>query len=193
MSDRDNVPRNDDELARALIASSCTERPAEGARGRAFDAVVHELGAQQAALAPSAPRRSRRRGLAAVGALGAFALLGTGLFLKHKEDEAAALRARYEELAAELQRESDSVNQVRAELTNTKDPERIAALQQQLALAQQQTEETKSKAVRAAGREGRGKGVEAAPGRGVAGAPASKPVRSAACNCTPGDPLCSCL
>jgi len=120
------------------------------------------------------------------------ASVGGGVYLKNLSDEKAALAARMREQQDKLDEAEAQTQKVRAELANTKDPEKIAALQAELAKAQQAADDAKTKqqeikkAPAYTGGGGGGGGGGAATPK-----PAAKP--GAACNCTPGDPLCSCL
>jgi colicin import membrane protein len=116
--------------------------------------------------------------------------IGGGVAIKRGMDEAAALKVQAAQLQSQLDETKAKEGSLNAELANTKDPEKIAELQNQLAaleqqkaqLQQQQANPTK-KATYGGG--GGGGGAVTKPAGGGGG---SKP-----CNCTPGDPLCSCL
>jgi hypothetical protein len=182
MSDAENRPAGGDDVARALLASSRAERPAEGARGRAFDAAVRELEG-----APVASRRTPSRALRIAFVFASpvlvLALLVAGLLVKDLRDAQRA-KARIQAEVSRLAKESEAlegVARLRSELANSRDPAKVAELQRQLS-------EAKEKA-----------SVITVPARAGGGQPAAAPVVSstragkAACNCTPGDPLCSCL
>jgi|HubBroStandDraft_6_1064221.scaffolds.fasta_scaffold455997_2 uncharacterized protein HemX len=186
MSDQNDIGRTDDKLVQALVASSRAERPAEGARGRALDVAVRELGMGADTFARAAsPRRARRAAL--VGVALALGLLAGGLFVQHQQEmQTRAARADLERRAAELEEQAEmSIERVRRELNATKDPEKIAILQAQLADVQQKAYVAKT-APRGVGG---GRGASSAP----AGAPHNGALATKPCNCTPGDPLCSCL
>jgi colicin import membrane protein len=160
----------------------------------------------QARLAEMASRQEHERQLHALsqdkhkkrltlmlGGLGAFLFIGiivTTVFVKKSMDETAALKAQ----AAQLQSQIDDSNakeaRLKAELENTKDPEKIAALQSQLDAEKQRLQELEQQKQN---RGGGGGGYRAPAGGGGGGA--SKPAGGSGkpCNCTPGDPLCSCL
>jgi colicin import membrane protein len=116
------------------------------------------------------------------------ALIGGGVYLKNVSDEMATLALRVREAQDKIDEAEAQTQKVRMELNNTKDPEKIAALQQQLADAQKAADDAKAKA-----NEVKKQPVytgPATPGPAAGPKPAAK---SGPCNCTPGDPLCSCL
>ncbi len=125
-------------------------------------------------------------------ALGVFffvGAVGAGVVIKNVMDQKNAAEARANQLEADKQEVEQQTARVRAELEQTKDPEKIAALQAQLKEEQDKLEKIKTQQATQPEKK------FAAP-VGVAGAaPAKKPGGPAApkCNCTPGDPLCSCL
>jgi colicin import membrane protein len=145
------------------------------------------------ALTQDKGKKNLRMVLIGLAVLFVGAAIGGGVYLKNVSDQKEALAARVREAQDKLDEAEAQTQKVRAELANTKDPEKIAALQAELAKAQQAADDAKAKAVEvkkptyAGGGGGGGGGGGAAP----APKPASKP--GAACNCTPGDPLCSCL
>jgi colicin import membrane protein len=136
-------------------------------------------------------KKNLRMILVGLAVLFVGASVGGGVYLKNVSDEKAALAIRMREQQDKLDEAEAQTQKVRAELANTKDPEKIAALQAELAKAQQAADDAKTKqqeikkAPTYTGGGGGGGGGAAAP------KPAAKP--GAACNCTPGDPLCSCL
>ena len=160
----------------------------------------------QARLAEMAARQEHERQLHALSqdkhkkrltfmlaGLGAFLLIGvivTTVFVKKSMDETAALKAQAAQLQSQIDDAKAKEDKLNAELENTKDPEKIAQLQNQLAqleqqkqqLQQQQQNPTKKPAYGGGG--GGGGGGSKPAGGGGGGKP---------CNCTPGDPLCSCL
>ena len=118
------------------------------------------------------------------------ALVGGGLFIKHQQDEAAATamaaqaelaaqKAQTDKLVAQLKEQNDAVEAANQALAGAKDEASRIAAKAQLDEATRQKNDTATKL----------SGVRRGGGGG-GGAP-SKP--KAACNCTPGDPLCSCI
>jgi len=107
---------------------------------------------------------------------GIYGLVRLNTEKEQKEQAAAALReqseAEQKRLTAQLKEQNDKIEKLLADLTSAKDEAQRAAIQKQLEEAQ----EAKKKIGTGGPRGGTG---AAAPG---------KP-----CNCTPGDPLCSCL
>jgi colicin import membrane protein len=170
-----------DVLSRLRTASRA-EAPRDGAKARAVSAGLVEL-----RVAPVA-RQARRVSaiLSATGIVLFMALVGGGLFIKHQNDEQAAADAQHaaevatqkaamDKLMAELNEQNASVAALFSAIQNAKDDAQRAVAQQQLAQVRRAAEATKS-AIRGAG------SVNSA-----AGSPKK------ACNCQPGDPLCSCI
>jgi colicin import membrane protein len=115
--------------------------------------------------------------------------IGGGVALKHSSDEAQVLKQQAAELQAQLEATKAKESKLNDELANTKDPEKIAELQTQLAQLEQQKAQIQQAAQNPKKPVFTGGGGGGAGGGGGGGAkPAGKP-----CNCTPGDPLCSCL
>ena len=114
--------------------------------------------------------------------------IGGGMLIKQNIDKANLAAARANELQGAMDQAESQKRALQAELENTKDPEKIAALQAQL--AEQQQKLTSLQSQRNEPRRVTGGGGGAAPAAKPAGGGggAGKP-----CNCTPGDPLCSCL
>ena len=120
--------------------------------------------------------------LFAVGAVGAGTVIARVMDQKNRAEQYA------HQLESDKQENEQKQSQLRAELEQTKDPEKIAALQSQLEDQQKRLELIKSQ---------QGQPVERKAGGGPVAAPAAHPAQKPAagkpCNCTPGDPLCSCL
>jgi colicin import membrane protein len=121
------------------------------------------------------------------------ALIGGGVYFKKHNDQVNRERAENERARAELEaRATAAENQVKqsqekeselkSALNNAKDEADRARIQQELTKAQEQTAVAR-RSLHAVG------GGSTSSGSSGASKPASKP----ACNCTPGDPLCSCL
>jgi colicin import membrane protein len=157
----------------------------------------------QARLAEQASRQEHERHLHAMGqdqhkkrltfilvGLGVafFAVaIGGGVAIKNAMDKASAADARAAALQAQADEAAAAKARLQAELENTKDPEKIAQLQAQLA-EQQSKLQSLNKEMGQAPRPRAPSGGAAAKPAGGGGGGAAKP-----CNCTPGDPLCSCL
>jgi colicin import membrane protein len=120
--------------------------------------------------------------LAGLGLLVFSLAIGGGIWIRNALEEANVARAQ----ARALQAEKDTVEAEKQglfkQLENTQDPAQIAELQQQL-----RAEEKKLNDLQSASPARRPAGP-ATPGTAK---PASQPAKP--CNCTPGDPLCSCL
>ncbi len=121
-----------------------------------------------------------------LGALLFAASIGGGVLIKQAIDKANMADAR----ARELQEENDQAQAQRsaleAKLAAAKDPAEIAAVQAELDATKRRLAElaTQQQPKRAGG----GAPVAKPAAGGGGGGGAAKP-----CNCTPGDPLCSCL
>jgi colicin import membrane protein len=126
-------------------------------------------------------------GLAAFFVIGG---IGAGVVIKNASDKTAAAEAQLRALQDEKDKADEQQARLKAELENTKDPEKIAALQQQLAEQQAKLQTLNTQIAQNKG----GGGAVVRPAGGGGGGGASKPAGPAKpCNCTPGDPLCSCL
>jgi hypothetical protein len=191
MSERDFSKRGDDEVLGALLRAGKEERPREGAHERAMAAVLPELSVAVAREVPRArPAPMSLRALtmlaATIGSLLFVALVGGGLFIKHQHDvteaqanaqaaELAAEKAETERLMAELRAQTDTVSALQASVRNARDDAARAAALARLEEAKQAAETTHSALVRHQRTSTAGGGA--------------RPT----CNCSPGDPLCSCI
>ena len=122
-------------------------------------------------------------------ALGVFffvGAVGAGVVIKNVMDQKNAAEARANQLEADKQEVEQQTARVRAELEQTKDPEKIAALQAQLEAEQKKLEVIKNQQATQPEKRGVPIGIAIPPPK-----KADKP--RPVCNCTPGDPLCSCL
>jgi len=160
----------------------------------------------QARLAEMAARQEHERQLHALGqdkhkkrltmilvGLGAVLFIGAiggGVLIKRSNDEQAALKTQLAETNAKLDETNAKQSKLTAELANTKDPEKIAELQAQLGQLEQQKQQLQQQQANPTKKPAYGGG-----GGGGGGSGASKPAGGSGkpCNCTPGDPLCSCL
>jgi colicin import membrane protein len=109
-----------------------------------------------------------------------------GVALKNTLDKANAAEARAREVQAEKDAMEEQTKKLQFELENTKDPQRIAELQQEL-------EAAKAHAAQIDNGSAAAKPVFHPSGNAGTPPPPSKPKSGVPCNCTPGDPLCSCL
>jgi colicin import membrane protein len=122
-------------------------------------------------------------------ALGVFffiGAIGAGVVIKHVMDQKNAAEAYARQLESDKQENEQQQSRLKAELEQTKDPEKIAALQ--AALEEQQKKLEQIKTQQAQPPERRGPMPVAVPVVHTKVPDKGKP-----CNCTPGDPLCSCL
>jgi len=161
----------------------------------------------QARLAEMAARQDHERQLHVLGqdkhkkrltiilvALGLFVIVGGvlgGVMLKKSSDETAALKAQAAELQAKIDDEKAKESRLSSEIANTKDPEKIAALQAQLDAERQHMQDLEQQRQQKA--PGASPGFRAPPGGGGGSSGGGPPPPKKPCNCTPGDPLCSCL
>jgi colicin import membrane protein len=114
------------------------------------------------------------------------AIAGGSFAVKNYVDKANAAEARARALQAEKEEVEAETHKLRFELENTKDPQKIAELTAALSAAQAKAAALATENPAAARPQHQG-GATAGPARPAQ--PGPKP----ACNCTPGDPLCSCL
>jgi colicin import membrane protein len=129
-------------------------------------------------------------------ASGVFLLLAViigGVTIKKVSDQKAEAEKRVQQLQDDKLKAEQEKAAIKAELENTKDPERIAQLQAQLAEKDAKISnlntDLSNRGSGAAAKPRAGGGGGGAPPPGGGGAPPPKK----ACNCAPGDPLCSCL
>jgi colicin import membrane protein len=125
--------------------------------------------------------------LVSLGILLFGGLIGGGVMIKNAMDRANAAQAQARDLQDKIDQAEAQSQKLQRELANTKDPEQIAALQKQLEDVKSKQKEYTQQAPQ----------VKRSAG---GGAPAAKPAgekpsggSGKPCNCTPGDPLCSCL
>ncbi|MDP9033737.1 MAG: hypothetical protein M3O50_02945 [Myxococcota bacterium] len=118
--------------------------------------------------------------------------IGAGVAIKSAIDKANAAEARSRQLESDKDIIEQQQARMKQDLANAKDPEEIARLERKVREAEDkirtvtaQIEQTRGHAAPApAG----GGGAAVKPQGGGGGGGGGKP-----CNCTPGDPLCSCL
>ncbi|HEY4011771.1 MAG TPA: hypothetical protein VGM06_00420 [Polyangiaceae bacterium] len=122
-----------------------------------------------------------------LGVLFAICAVGAGMFIARVTDQKNKAEQYAHQLESDKQENEQKQAQLRAELEQTKDPEKIAALQSQLEEQQRKLEQIKTQQAQTPERKAVG-GTFAAPAHTTQKASPGKP-----CNCTPGDPLCSCL
>jgi colicin import membrane protein len=123
-----------------------------------------------------------------LGVLFFVAAIGGGILIKNAMNEADSAKQQITALQSQIDDANAKQARLSAELANTKDPEKIAQLQAQLAEQQSKVQALNSQMGQARPRAASGGGAPAAKPTGGGGGGPSKP-----CNCTPGDPLCSCL
>jgi len=168
-------------IQRAKMEAEAQARLAEMASRQEHERQLH-------ALTHDRSKRRLQLFLAGLGVL-VFALaIGGGYVIKQSNDKANAAEAHARALEAEKQDVEAQQRRLQFELESTKDPGKIAELQARLTEQTQKLEtistqitQTKKPGPAAAGGGGGGAGNKATGG--------NKPP----CNCTPGDPLCSCL
>ncbi|MDP9001911.1 MAG: hypothetical protein M3O46_17560 [Myxococcota bacterium] len=173
------------------------------------EATIHRARAEaeaQARMAEMTARQEHERQLHALSqdkhkkrvqviaiALGIFffvGAIGAGVVIKNVMDQKNAAQALARQYEAEMQEAKEKQDRLTAELGQTKDPQKIAALQAQLDEQRRRIELITAQAP-AGPRVGGGAGGP--PPRPVSGQKPQEPKAGKPCNCTPGDPLCSCL
>jgi colicin import membrane protein len=114
--------------------------------------------------------------------------IGAGVVIKNVMDQKNAAQALARQYESEKQDVEQQQSRLKAELEQTKDPEKIAQLQRELQERERTLEDLRF-------REKMQAPVKGAVGPRPAGKPpgGDKPASGKPCNCTPGDPLCSCL
>jgi colicin import membrane protein len=131
--------------------------------------------------------------LAGLGVVLFVAAIGGGVFIKNQMDKTAAVQASANELRAQIDQAEEKRQSLASELAKAQAAgEDTAALKAEIAAQNASIEALKNKAP------DKPKVTGGGGGGGGGGAPAAKPAGgggggSKPCNCTPGDPLCSCL
>jgi colicin import membrane protein len=125
---------------------------------------------------------------------GAAALLlvvavGGGVAVKNSVDKANAAEAHARELQTKIDDTETEMRRVRSDLENAKDPEKIAELTSQLNAMKKERDRLEAEGAAQPGP----KPVTHTVAGGGGGAQKPTSGTKAPCNCTPGDPLCSCL
>jgi colicin import membrane protein len=136
------------------------------------------------ALSQDQGKKRLRTMVIGIGALLFAVAVGGGIVVKNSMDKTAQLEQEKRQLQADIDKAAEEQRNLNFQLSNTKDPARIAELEAQIAamkdrqntLQQQQSNP----------------GVVHPPPHPPPPGTA-KPGPRPACNCTPGDPLCSCL
>jgi colicin import membrane protein len=166
-------------VQRARMEAESQARLAEQASRQEHERHLHALGQDQ---------HKKRLTLTLVGLGIAFfvAAIGGGILIKNAFNETSVAKQQIAALQSQIDDANAKEARLNAELANTKDPEKIAQLQAQLAEQQSKLQSLNSQMGQSRPRPPSGAAAPAKP-TGGGGGPA-KP-----CNCTPGDPLCSCL
>jgi colicin import membrane protein len=167
-------------VQRARMEAESQARLAEQASRQEHERHLRTLGQDQ---------HKKRLTLTLVGVGVAFfiAAIGGGIAIKNAMTEASNAKQQVTALQSQIDEANQKEARLNAELANTKDPEKIAQLQAQLAEQQSKLQSLNSQMGQAPRARAPSGGAAAKPAGGGGGGPA-KP-----CNCTPGDPLCSCL
>lgn len=151
---------------------------------------AHE--AQLASISQDQHKKRLQITIGVVAFLFVGAVIGGLTYLKKHNDQVAREQQEMAQAKAELEARVAAAEQqikdsqakeaeLKSALNNAKDEADRARIQGELTKVQEQTAVAR-RAVRAAG-----------SGSGSGSSGASKPASKPACNCTPGDPLCSCL
>jgi colicin import membrane protein len=164
-------------IARARMEAEAQARLAEMSSRQEHERQLH-------ALSQDKSKRQLQIFLAGLGVL-LFALaIGGGVMIKGAIDKANAAEARTHELEAKQEQAESEKRRLMAEMEAAKDdPAKAAALRDALAAAQRRIDEIRKEQTGAR----KTTAVAPTPPKSTQGQSA-KP-----CNCTPGDPLCSCL
>jgi colicin import membrane protein len=175
-------------VQRARAEAEAQARLAEMASRQEHERQLHALGQD---------KHKKRLTLIIAGLAVFFVIggIGAGVVIKSNADKAEAATIQLRQLQDAKDKADQEQARLKAELENTKDPEKIAALQAQLAEQQTKLQSLNSQIVQ---NKGGGGGAVRGGGGGGGGGAASKPAGGGGgsgkpCNCTPGDPLCSCL
>ena len=164
-------------IARARMEAEGQARLAEMSSRQEHERQLHVLSQDKS-------KRTLQLFLAGLGVL-LFALaIGGGVMIKGAIDKANVAEARTRELEAKQEQAEADKRRLMAEMETAKDdPAKAAALRDALAAAQKRIDDLRRE------QPGARRPTAVAPAT-----PKSIPGQSAKpCNCTPGDPLCSCL
>jgi colicin import membrane protein len=170
-------------VQRARMEAESTARLAEMTARQDHERQLH-------ALSQDKHKKRLQIFLVSLGILLFGGLIGGGFAIKSAMDKTAAAELLAREAQDKIDQAEAQKQKLQRDLENTKDPEQIAALQKQLADQQAKLQQLNNQAPaqrRPTGGGGGGGGGAVKPAGGGGGG-AGKP-----CNCTPGDPLCSCL
>ncbi len=143
------------------------------------------------ALSQDQGKKRLRMMVAGIGVLLFAVAVGGGLMIKSATDKTREAEQRYEQLQAEKDHLEEQERKLKFDLENTQDPQKIADLQAQLAQAKDKMNSLQQQQNNAGGAAPHPVARPAGGGGGGGGGKTqgAKPP----CNCTPGDPLCSCL
>lgn len=167
-------------LQRAKMEAESQARLAELTARQAHEQQLH-------ALSQDKSKKRLQLFLAGLGIL-LFALaVGGGALIKQAVDKANAAEAYARQLESDKKQAEDQESKLKQELASAKSPEEVEAINAQLRKTQEDLAKIQA-AQQTGGAPVRHTAV-AGPAQGAR--PAGKP--GAPCNCTPGDPLCSCL
>jgi colicin import membrane protein len=168
-------------VQRARSEAEAQARLAEMASRQDHERQIHAL---------SQDKHKKRLTMILVG-LGIFVVVGGvlgGVMIKKSSDEAQAAKAQAAQLQGQIDDSKAKEARLAAQLANAKDPAEYQQLQAQLDAEKAREAQLQSQAANPT------KKAPTGGGGGGAG-PGAKPPHASGkpCNCTPGDPLCSCL
>lgn len=167
-------------LQRAKMEAESQARLAELTARQAHEQQLH-------ALSQDKSKKRLQFFLVGLGVL-LFALaIGGGVMIKQAVDKANAAEAYARQLESDKKQAEDQEFKLKEQLASAKSPEEVEAINAQL----RKTQEDLAK-IQAAQQTGGGP-VRHPPVAGPAQGPRPAGKAGAPCNCTPGDPLCSCL
>lgn len=165
-------------VQKAKAEAEAQARLAEMSRRQQHELELHALTQDQG-------KKKLRTYLYAVGALLLVGAVGGGIAINNAVTKANAAEARARDLEAAKDAVEQQTKKLQFDLENTKDPEKIRELQQQILMQQQKTQDILNQ-------QRQGPATPKAKPAGPSNGP--KPTGpKGPCNCAPGDPLCSCV
>ena len=171
-------------IQKAKMEAEAQARLAEMAARQAHEAKLHSFQHDKS-------KKTLKMAVIGASAFLVVALVGGGIIFKIQYDKAQAQSEQLQALQDKIAKAEEDRIKLQSELSNTKDPQKIAELQAKLA-------EKESAIININKEISANKGGGGGPVRAGGGGPAVKPAGGGggpkpACNCSPGDPLCSCL
>jgi colicin import membrane protein len=169
-------------VARAKMEAEAQARLAEISARQAHERELHQI-------KTSKGHRTMKIVAVVLGVVFVLFAVGGGIMIKQSNDRAATAERQQRELQEQIDKAKQDQDRLKAELENTKDPEKIAALQAQIDEQKKKMDSLKSQQTGPKGPVWTGGPKPPGVGPGGAGGGGG----NTKCNCSPGDPLCSCL